>query len=131
MNKILIFDDKINFYFLKMFLYMTSVVYFRTFLCRRPQHCILSSTTLHSQSLPLNECFGNMLLFCFLLKHLGGGCKLSDAKHSWIKVIYHSCMLNPLGTDPIRVQLMVCCLFWTNRNSMAAKTIFLSISLSN
>jgi len=28
----LIFDDKINFYFLNMFLYMTSVVYLRTFL---------------------------------------------------------------------------------------------------
>ena len=30
--RLLIFDDKINFYFLNMFLYMTSVVYCRTFL---------------------------------------------------------------------------------------------------
>ena len=31
-TRLLIFDDKINFYFLSMFLYMTSVVYCRTFL---------------------------------------------------------------------------------------------------
>ena len=30
-TRLLIFDDKINFYFLNMFLYMTSVVYCRTF----------------------------------------------------------------------------------------------------
>ena len=32
LTRLLIFDDKINFYFLNMFLYMTSVVYCRTFL---------------------------------------------------------------------------------------------------
>jgi len=31
-TRLLLFDDKINFYFLNMFLYMTSVVYCRTFL---------------------------------------------------------------------------------------------------
>ena len=31
-TKLIIFDDKIHFYFLNMFLYMTSVVYCRTFL---------------------------------------------------------------------------------------------------
>ena len=31
-TRLLIFDDKIDFYFLNMFLYMTSVVYCRTFL---------------------------------------------------------------------------------------------------
>ena len=32
LTRLFIFDDKINFYFLNMFLYMTSVVYCRTFL---------------------------------------------------------------------------------------------------
>ena len=40
-------------------------------------------------------------------------------------------LLSPLATDPIRVQSCVCCLFWTNRNSLAVTSIFLSISLSN
>ena len=40
-------------------------------------------------------------------------------------------MLSPLAPDLIRVQSCVCCLFWTNRNSMAVTSIFLSISLSN
>ena len=31
-TRLLILDDKINFYFLNLFLYMTSVVYCRTFL---------------------------------------------------------------------------------------------------
>ena len=45
----------------------------------------------------------------------------------------HSSVLyvSPLASDPIRVQPCVCCLFWTNRNSMAVTSIFLSISLSN
>ena len=43
----------------------------------------------------------------------------------------HSCMPSLLASDPIRVQSYVCCLFWTNRNSMAVTSIFLSISLSN
>ena len=43
----------------------------------------------------------------------------------------HSCMPSPLAPHPIRVQSCVCCLFWTNRNSMAGTSIFLSISLSN
>ena len=37
----------------------------------------------------------------------------------------------PLAPDPIKVQSCVWCLFWTNRNSMAETSIFLSISLSN
>jgi len=32
----------------------------------------------------------------------------------------------PLAPVPIRVQSCVCCLFWTNRNSMAVTFIFLS-----
>ena len=36
-----------------------------------------------------------------------------------------------LAPDSTRVQSCVCCLFWTNRKSMAATSIFLSISLSN
>ena len=36
-------------------------------------------------------------------------------------------MPRPLVPDPIRVQSCVCCLFWTNKNSMAATSIFLSI----
>jgi len=43
----------------------------------------------------------------------------------------HSCMPSPLAPDPIRVQSCVWCLFWTNRNSMAGTSIFLSISSSN
>ena len=31
-TRLLIFDNKVNLYFLNMFLYMTSVVYYRTFL---------------------------------------------------------------------------------------------------
>ena len=69
-TRLLIFDDKINLYFLNMFLYMTPVIY-----CRTVSHfmsslfnnfkklilnCILSSTTLHSRSLPLS--FENPLL---------------------------------------------------------------------
>ena len=46
-------------------------------------------------------------------------------------ISHHSCMPSPLAPDPIRVQPHVCCLFWTNRNSMAETSIFLSISLSN
>ena len=42
-----------------------------------------------------------------------------------------SCMLSTLAPDPIRVQSCVYCLFWTNRNSLAVPSIFLSISLSN
>ena len=34
-------------------------------------------------------------------------------------LMIHSCMPSPLAPDPIRVQSCVCCLFWTNRNSMA------------
>ena len=44
---------------------------------------------------------------------------------------YHSGMPSPLASDPIRIQSCVCCLFWTNRNSMVVTSIFLSISLSN
>ena len=40
------------------------------------------------------------------------------------------CMPSTLAPDPIRVQSCVCCLYWTNRNSMAVTSIFLSISLS-
>ena len=40
----------------------------------------------------------------------------------------HSCMPSPLAPDPIRVQPCVYCLFWTNRNSIAVTSIFLSIS---
>jgi len=50
-TRLLIFDDKINFYFLNMFLYMTSVVYCRTFfyiLCRR----YLKKTNSESLSTP-------------------------------------------------------------------------------
>jgi len=36
------------------------------------------------------------------------------------------CMPSQLAPDPIRVQSCVCCLFWTNRNSMAVTSIFLS-----
>ena len=36
----------------------------------------------------------------------------------------HSCLPSPLAPDPIRVQSCVCCLFWTNRNSMAVTSIF-------
>ncbi len=44
----------------------------------------------------------------------------------------HSCMPSSLAPNPIRVQACVWCLFWTNRNSMAVTSIFLSISaLSN
>ena len=42
----------------------------------------------------------------------------------------HSCMPSPLAPHPFRVQSCVCCLFWTNINSMAVISIFLSISLS-
>jgi len=45
--------------------------------------------------------------------------------------IYFYCMPSPLAPDPISVQQCVSCLFWTNRNSMAETSIFLSISLSN
>jgi len=49
-TRLLIFDDKINFYFLNMFLYMTSVVYCRTFLC----HCylIIKKTKFENRSTP-------------------------------------------------------------------------------
>ncbi len=40
--------------------------------------------------------------------------------------IYHSCLPSPLAPDPIRVQSCVCCLFWTNRNSMAVISSLLS-----
>jgi len=40
-------------------------------------------------------------------------------------------MPSSLAPGPIRVQSCVCCPFWTNRNSMAVSSIFLSISLSN
>ena len=43
----------------------------------------------------------------------------------------HSCMPSPLAPDPIRVQTCVCCLFLTNKNSLALTSNFLSISLSN
>ena len=43
----------------------------------------------------------------------------------------HSCMPSPLPPDPIRVQTCVCCLFLTNRNSLALTSNFKSISLSN
>ena len=43
----------------------------------------------------------------------------------------HSCILSPLAPDPIRVQSCVWCLFWTYRISLAVKSFFLSISLSN
>ena len=43
----------------------------------------------------------------------------------------HSGIPSPLEPDPIRVQSCVWCLFWTNRNSMAVTSIFLSISVSN
>ena len=43
----------------------------------------------------------------------------------------HFCIPSLLAPDPIRVQSCFCCLFWTNRNSMAGTSIFLSISLSN
>ena len=42
----------------------------------------------------------------------------------------HSSMSSSLAADLIRIQSCVCCLFWTNRNSMAVTSIFLSISLS-
>ena len=38
----------------------------------------------------------------------------------------HSCMPSPSVPDPIRVQACVWCLFWTNRNSLAVTSIFLS-----
>ena len=44
---------------------------------------------------------------------------------------YHSGMPCPLAPDPIRIQSYVCCLFWTNRNSMVVTSILLSILLSN
>ena len=40
-------------------------------------------------------------------------------------------MPSSLAPDPIRVQSCVCCLFWTNRNSMAVTSILLSISLAH
>ncbi len=39
-------------------------------------------------------------------------------------------MPSPLAPDPIRVQPCVCCLFWTNRNSIGVTSIFVSISSS-
>jgi len=53
--------------------------------------------------------------------------------YNFYKKLYslHSSMPSPLAPDPIRVQSCVCCLFWTNRNSMVVTSIFLSISLSN
>ena len=61
-------------------------------------------------------------------------CGIQSSIWSWIwdeALISHSYMQSPLAPDPIRVQSCVCCLFWTNRNSMAVTSIFLSISLSN
>ena len=49
---------------------------------------------------------------------------------SFAFICFHSCMPSLLAPDPIRVQSCVCCLFWTNRNSMVVTSIFLSISLS-
>ena len=43
----------------------------------------------------------------------------------------HSCMPCPLAPDPIRVQSCVCCLFWSNRNSMAVRRLHLSFHLSH
>ena len=45
---------------------------------------------------------------------------------SWVVLILipHSCMPSPLAPDPIRVQSCACCLFWTNRNSMAVHLYF-------
>ena len=39
---------------------------------------------------------------------------------------YHSCMPSPLGPHPTRVQSCVCCIFWTNRNSLAVTSFYLS-----
>ena len=56
----------------------------------------------------------------------------SFMRHYWYGfVTSHSCMPSPLAPDPIRVQPCVWCLLWTNRNSLAVTSIFLSISLSN
>ena len=50
----------------------------------------------------------------------------------FIYIVKHSCThAGSWWPDPIRVQSCVCCLFRTNRNSMAVTSIFLSISLSN
>ena len=60
--RVLIFDDKINFYFLNMFLFMTSVVYCRTFfhLCRR--YLIIKKLILKTYPLQMNpkEVFHNI-----------------------------------------------------------------------
>ena len=52
-------------------------------------------------------------------------------KNKSINFLTHFCMPSPLAPDPIRVQSCVCCLFSTNRNSLAVTAVFLSISLSN
>ena len=39
---------------------------------------------------------------------------------------YHSCTRSPLGPHPTRVQSCVCCIFWTNRNSLAVTSFYLS-----
>ena len=51
--------------------------------------------------------------------------------HIYLLQSLHSCLPSPLAPGPIWVQSCVCCLIWTNRNSMAVTFIFLSISLSN
>ena len=54
----------------------------------------------------------------------------SYGKSTFLFQFFHSSMPSSLAPGPIRVQSCVCCLFWTNRNSMAVTSIFLSISLS-
>ena len=61
--------------------------------------------------------------------------KLIPGHGYWNRVRYSynssPCMPSPLAPDPIRVQSCVCCLFWTNRNSLAVTylSIYLIIQL--
>ena len=64
---------------------------------------------------------------CMTLTNLYGSILYVLKKHLPTIVVF-STLLYPLTPDPIRVQSCVCCLFWTNKNSMAVISFYLSHS---
>ena len=78
---------------------------------KRPNHTVKNQIRPHrTETSPEDYCLGT---------RPDHGFRGLQVKHYVVRMLYHSCMPSPWAPDPIRDQSCVCCLFWTNRNSMA------------